>query len=50
MHSLISFFGCGYIKEKSRSKFKWLDFVVTRFSDINDKILKILMTDVKLLN
>jgi hypothetical protein len=45
MHSLISFFDCGYIKEKSRSEFKWLDFVVTRFSDINDKIIPFFKTN-----
>ena len=45
MNSLISFFDCGYIKEKSKSKFKWLVFTVTKFSDINDKIIPFFHTN-----
>lgn len=39
MKNLISYFGCGYIKVKTSSKFSWLDFVVTKFSDIDEKII-----------
>nr|3QQY_A Chain A, Ribosomal protein 3/homing endonuclease-like protein fusion [Ophiostoma novo-ulmi subsp. americana] len=41
MNSLITYLGCGYIKEKNKSEFSWLDFVVTKFSDINDKIIPV---------
>ena len=39
MNSLISYFDCGYIKTKNKSQFTWLDFTVTKFSDINEKII-----------
>ena len=37
MKSLISYFDCGYIK--IRKKATGLDFIVTKFSDINEKII-----------
>ena len=37
MKSLISYFDCGYIK--IRKKGTGLDFIVTKFSDINEKII-----------
>lgn len=36
MNSLISYFNCGHIK---KSKYSWLTFNVTSFSDINEKII-----------
>ena len=45
MNSLRSFFDCGYIKEKRTSKFQWLDFTVTKFSDINEKIIPFFNTN-----
>ena len=36
MNSLISYFNCGQIK---KSKYSWLTFNVTSFSDINEKII-----------
>nr|5T2N_A Chain A, I-OnuI_e-ag007820 [synthetic construct] len=41
MNSLITYLGCGYILEKNRSELSWLDFRVTKFSDINDKIIPV---------
>lgn len=41
MDNLVTYLGCGYIKEKNKSEFSWLDFVVTKFSDINDKIIPV---------
>ncbi len=36
MNSLIGYFNCGRVK---KSKYSWLTFNVTRFSDINEKII-----------
>lgn len=37
MNSLISNLDCGYIKTKSHSQFSWIEFIVTKFSDIEEK-------------
>ncbi len=39
MDNLVPYFNCGYIKEKNKSEKTWLDFIVTKFSDINEKII-----------
>ena len=39
MNSLIPYFGCGYINIKNKSQFTWLEFIVTKFSDIYEKII-----------
>jgi hypothetical protein len=39
MNNLISYFGCGYLKKKNKSKSSWLDFIVTKFSDNDEKII-----------
>nr|5THG_A Chain A, I-OnuI_e-hCCR5 [synthetic construct]5THG_D Chain D, I-OnuI_e-hCCR5 [synthetic construct] len=41
MNSLITYLGCGTIQEKNRSKGSMLHFIVTKFSDINDKIIPV---------
>nr|5T2H_A Chain A, I-OnuI_e-hTCRa [synthetic construct] len=41
MNSLITYLGCGSIREKNKSEFRWLEFEVTKFSDINDKIIPV---------
>jgi len=41
MKSLIFYFDCGYIKV--RNKTTGLDFIVTKFSDINEKIIPFFM-------
>jgi hypothetical protein len=39
MNSLISNLDCGRIKTNTHSQFSWVDFVVTKFSDIDEKII-----------
>lgn len=39
MNSLISYLGCGNIKH--HEKYSWLQFIVTKFSDINENIIPI---------
>jgi hypothetical protein len=40
MSNLISYFDCGRIEIKNNSKFNtWVVFTVTKFTDINDKII-----------
>lgn len=37
MESLVTFFGCGRIVQDPN--YSWVNFIVSKFSDINDKIL-----------
>ena len=39
MNSLISYLGCGNIKHNEKNS--WLQFIVTKFSDIDEKIIPI---------
>lgn len=39
MNFLISYFDCGYIKVKQSQEFSWVDFTVTKYSDIENKII-----------
>jgi hypothetical protein len=39
MNSLISYLGCGNIKHYQ--KYSWLQFIVSKFSDIDEKIIPI---------
>jgi len=39
MNSLISYLGCGNIKHNK--KYYWLKFIVSKFSDIDEKIIPI---------
>jgi hypothetical protein len=39
MNSLISYLGCGNIKHNK--KYSWLQFIVSKFSDIDEKIIPI---------
>nr|5T8D_A Chain A, I-OnuI_e-vHIVInt_v2 [synthetic construct] len=41
MNSLITYLGCGYIYEQNYSERSWLRFSVSKFSDINDKIIPV---------
>ena len=39
MDSLISYFDCGQVNIYKNSKHTWLEFSVTKFSDIDQKII-----------
>jgi hypothetical protein len=39
MNSLVSNLGCGRIKTNIHSQFTWVDYIVTKFSDIDEKII-----------
>lgn len=39
MNSLVSNLGCGRIKTSIHSQFTWVNYIVTKFSDIDEKII-----------
>ena len=39
LSSLVSNLDCGRIKRNNHTQFSWVDFIVTKFSDIDEKII-----------